>query len=672
MRNGTGAVEISKGIYWVGGNLVENLQCNPYLIVDGDEAVLIDPGSVLDFEAVYENVCSVVPLEKIKYVILHHQDPDFCASVPLFEAKGGCFQIVTHWRTSTLLVYYGIKSDFYIVNKNRFMLTLASGRVLEFVQTPYLHFAGSIATYDRQSGTFFSSDLFGAFSKSWSLYAGDDYIEGMKAFHEHYMPSNRILRPVMSMLMEMEIHMIAPQHGSIINRDVKKYIRILRDLDCGSLLDPIKKELTVTGGYHPICSAILIRYASIYSREEVQEITGELEMKVNEKLEVIDSSNTGDVLLNRIFEKVLAKKGLSWLIVIEPYMQALAKEYDIQMPPVFDSNFKATEQKLENLNKENQLLKEVNDRLQGSLHEAEDKLTRCPVTKFYNFEFLKKYLTHEIRDLILQESLQNPGLMIIRVDNISKISYEYGESEVEQVYRNFAYMIEEMQNDLTTDFRLQDGSFALYTPQSKKESSLRFAEQIRNAVASSEKFIEKITVSIGVVCFDEMREEIKYANNPEALFFREAVARVRQAEILGQNIVCGHKADASLITKGVNILLVDEDTVVMDVIKNQLENMGYGVYTANDGSEAVDLASKKNVDLIISEIMLPKMDGLLVRENLLAQSHTKNIPYVIVSHLKSEDTVRRAFELEVSHYLKKPFMVTELMGIVKRTIARER
>ena len=66
-------VEIAKNIYWVGGRGQQGgLNCNPYLLVDEEEALLIDPGSVLDFEDVLENVLSIVPLEKIKYVILHH------------------------------------------------------------------------------------------------------------------------------------------------------------------------------------------------------------------------------------------------------------------------------------------------------------------------------------------------------------------------------------------------------------------------------------------------------------------------------------------------------------------------------------------------------------------------------------------------------------------------
>lgn len=140
--------EIAQNIYWVGGSGQDGgIHCNPYLIVDGEEAVLIDPGSVLDFEYVFDNVCKIIPLERIKYVVLHHQDPDLCASVPLFEQRGAKFKIITHWRTQTIVKYYGIQSDYYIVNENEFRLILKSGRVLQFVQTPYLHFPGAIATY---------------------------------------------------------------------------------------------------------------------------------------------------------------------------------------------------------------------------------------------------------------------------------------------------------------------------------------------------------------------------------------------------------------------------------------------------------------------------------------------------------------------------------------------
>jgi two-component system cell cycle response regulator len=97
-------VEIASGVYWIGasGDDDDDLNCNPYVILDGEEAVLIDPGSPLDFKQVLTNLISLTPLDKISAIILHHQDPDLCASVSLFEKHGLSCPVILHWRTSTI------------------------------------------------------------------------------------------------------------------------------------------------------------------------------------------------------------------------------------------------------------------------------------------------------------------------------------------------------------------------------------------------------------------------------------------------------------------------------------------------------------------------------------------------------------------------------------------
>lgn len=234
-------VEIAKGIHWIGfDDRKAGFHCNPYLLVDNGQAILFDPGSVPHFPLVLQKLVKIINLDQITHIIVTHQDPDLCGAIPRFEeliyGVGGSARIVTHTRASVLIQHYGVRSEFYGVDQNDWKLTLRSGRELKFVFTPYMHFPGAFMTFDAASGILFSGDVFGAFSFDWSLYANDYYLEAMKAFHENYMPTTQIVRRAMEKLEKLPIRMIAPQHGSIINRDVKDYIAALKELRCGDYM----------------------------------------------------------------------------------------------------------------------------------------------------------------------------------------------------------------------------------------------------------------------------------------------------------------------------------------------------------------------------------------------------------------------------------------------------
>ena len=658
--------EIAEGVYWVGDKNQEGgLHCNPYLIVDGDEAVLIDPGSVLDFEQVYKNIESIIPLEKLKYVVLDHQDPDLCASVPLFEKAGCKFEVVTHWRTQTLVIYYGITSEYYIVNEHDYKLTLKSGREIQFIPTPYLHFAGSIVTYDTLSKVLFSSDLFGAFSDNWTLYAGEDYIEKMEIFHEHYMPSNDMLNPIMRIFLSMDISLIAPQHGSIIKEDTKKYMRILRDLECGSFLNPIKQDLAELGGYLYICSTVLKRYAAVFGKNEVLSAVKDLDIKVDiETMEMTDYNYTGDVLWNTLFEHILKNKGNSWILLVEPLIQRFTEEFGVRKPTVFVE----AEKKGVFHNKETIKRQKVNSKMDVMLGEARERLIKDPITKLYNYDFFKNYLSEAITQNI---SGFNPALLVIKLDNIENIRFSYGEEESNRLLINTTTILKSIKEDNAVLFRLQGSEIACYFLDSTKEAATDFAEKVRYTIASSNAFIERTTVSIGVSCLDEITDR---SSSSEDLFDQMseiALYRLSLAENAGKDTVCNESEIIGFKEKEGKVLIVDTDEINIDVISTLLENSKIKVLTAKDGETALSIAEREAPDVIISEIMLPKKDAFRLKENLLMRSRTKNINVVLISHLKNEDSMERALSLGITHYLKKPFMLSELIGIVKLLIKGE-
>lgn len=126
-------IKITDGIYHIGNQInLDGLNCNPYVLVDGDEAVLFDVGSKQDFEVVLSNLKEIISLDKLKYVVLHHQDPDVCSSISLLEEAGVDIKIVTSWKSKSLIQYYGPTSEYYLLEEHEHKLTLSSGRELEF------------------------------------------------------------------------------------------------------------------------------------------------------------------------------------------------------------------------------------------------------------------------------------------------------------------------------------------------------------------------------------------------------------------------------------------------------------------------------------------------------------------------------------------------------------
>lgn len=239
--NTSQAVLIAPNIYWVGMHLKNDpFQCHPYLIKNGDESILIDPGSMIEFSETVRKVKSVMDISSIKYIILHHQDPDLAAAVPEIEKliNRDDLQIVTHSRMSLLIKHYLVTSSYYEIDKHDNQLVTSNGFRLEFLTTPYCHSPGAFVSYDPNSKILFSGDIFGGIDESWDFYADETYFDKAKQFHQEYMPSRDIFNYALDKIEKLDINLIAPQHGSIIEkRYISKLIKDMKSLDCGLYIE---------------------------------------------------------------------------------------------------------------------------------------------------------------------------------------------------------------------------------------------------------------------------------------------------------------------------------------------------------------------------------------------------------------------------------------------------
>lgn len=117
---------------------------------------------------------------------------------------------------------------------------------------------------------------------------------------------------------------------------------------------------------------------------------------------------------------------------------------------------------------------------------------------------------------------------------------------------------------------------------------------------------------------------------------------------------------------GKKILVVDDEKHIVRLVQVNLERAGYEVVTAYDGEEALQKVKQERPDLIVLDVMMPKMDGFEVMKHLKADPETKEIPVIMLTAKAQDADVFRGWKAGVDCYLTKPFNPLELLTFVKR------
>ena len=117
------------------------------------------------------------------------------------------------------------------------------------------------------------------------------------------------------------------------------------------------------------------------------------------------------------------------------------------------------------------------------------------------------------------------------------------------------------------------------------------------------------------------------------------------------------------------ILIIDDDKVVLESLRRLLELHSYEALAVQEAGEAFSKAKSFNPDVILLDLLMPRLGGLEICEMLNSDKETRGIPIIVVSALDKEADIKKAYHLGVVGYITKPYDLNKLLQEINKAIA---
>lgn len=228
---------------WLGsGDLAaeKGVASNQYAIIDGGEALLLDPGGYHSFDRVFANTTQLVEPKQIRGAFLSHQDPDVVASIVSWLEVQPNMKVYLSALWERFLPHFALPvvPDLVALPDEGATVALPSGARLRMLPAHGLHSPGNFQVYDERARVLFSGDLGAALVPpgEWSLFVADfdKHVPYMDGFHRRFLASTKALRAFLKRVEGLPIDYVCPQHGSIFRGDdVKRFFDWLGTIEVG-------------------------------------------------------------------------------------------------------------------------------------------------------------------------------------------------------------------------------------------------------------------------------------------------------------------------------------------------------------------------------------------------------------------------------------------------------
>lgn len=269
---------------------------NSYLLKT-EKPTIIDTVDFIYSKQYLENLKKLIDLKEIQYIVINHTEPDHSGALGSLAKQASNATIVCSEKAVYhLKELYRLQDRNFLVVKDRDTLDIG-GKMLLFRITPFLHTEETMITYCIEDKTLFPCDIFSTHLTAKEYFvskAEKDITEAFTVYYDLIMsPHRKYVRPMMSMIKELDIDMIAPSHGYILDEDIDKYISIYDGKS--KQTQKGKKATIVYTTMRNSTKKIAEKFKELFEAEEVEVAIFNAD-KTDEN-EILDSIKASDAVL---------------------------------------------------------------------------------------------------------------------------------------------------------------------------------------------------------------------------------------------------------------------------------------------------------------------------------------------------------------------------------------
>jgi putative two-component system response regulator len=280
------------------------------------------------------------------------------------------------------------------------------------------------------------------------------------------------------------------------------------------------------------------------------------------------------------------------------------------------------------------------------------------LTKVYNNGIFQAFLEEECNRC--KRYGEGFSLALIDVDFLGKLNSQKGPLEGDQALKKIAEIITSCKRSVDIASRFSDDLFAVLYPKTISKEAFSSAERIRTTVQKC--LNSSPTISIGIAGYPEhaLTKESLLAAAQKAL--SEAKLRGHNKTVVGENEESGPSTDAT------KILVVDDDERNLKLIEAMLRAHEYQVFKSSSGEEALSALRHINFDLILSDVMMPCMDGFELCRRIKNDNSLRLIPVIMLTALDDIPSKVKAIESGADDFMNKPPNKMELFARIRSLV----